>query len=378
MSSLTKRLLLIPFGTLLGLALCTSGWLAWRWAHPAGRPLDDSAQTALRAKLDANPQAIFQFDPELSYQFKKNHRGQRHATDGNLPHQTNELGLLGYDMPTLDGSRREVLILGDSVTYGNGVPEEDVFVSHWQRHLGPGYRLWNAGCPGWSTHQERRYLERDLSAVPWHTVVLVVCLNDLIRYEWVYQGDDDYQMSPDIAEVGGFWQTNQSAAGLRLWLLRRKFEGLPATQPLAAMHNGLLWSWDETNWQAYVQRDLTPLSAGKFGRRLVVAVVPLRAQLAALAAGAPQAEVLQPQQRFVTFCETRDLPYLDGLPRLRQASEQLGLEQLYLDPVHLSPAGHRVWADALAAELRAALDSRPAATAPVPRLAQEPPPIPKR
>src|SRR5207249_294185 len=100
-----------------------------------------------------------------------------------FPHATNSRGLLGSAEIDPAPAVGKVVFLGDSVTYGDAVPFENVFVSLMQGLAGPEWQLLNAGTPGWSTHQELRYFDRYLWDVNWRAVVIVFCLNDLVKFE---------------------------------------------------------------------------------------------------------------------------------------------------------------------------------------------------
>jgi hypothetical protein len=89
-----------------------------------------------------------------------------------------------------------------------------------QQLRGGSYQIANAGTPGWSTHQEFKYFDKYLSHIDWDAVVIVFCLNDLMRYECGYGGESGFTMSDEIKEFGGRELTNDTQAGLRLASLR--------------------------------------------------------------------------------------------------------------------------------------------------------------
>ena len=66
---------------------------------------------------------------------------------------------VGERLHVIDGSKRHLLVLGDSVVYGTGVEDEETFVRLLDERLN-GLQVLNAGIPGWSIDQYRIYLDR--------------------------------------------------------------------------------------------------------------------------------------------------------------------------------------------------------------------------
>ena len=67
----------------------------------------------------------------------------------NVLHRTNRLGVRGpeYTPKPLDGVLR-ILVTGDSITMGAGVPEEDRYTNQLARRLGAGFEVVNVGLSG--------------------------------------------------------------------------------------------------------------------------------------------------------------------------------------------------------------------------------------
>ena len=151
-----RKLLLIPFGVLVGLVLSIALLKLYRCIRPQPRPIATAEQPAVKALLDENPKSNYCFDEQTSYRLKPSFRGVRADSPETKPwvHETNRLGLLGTDEPSRDPRVKKVLFLGDSVCYGDGVPIESTFVYRMQQQAGSGYQLLNAACPGYSTNQE--------------------------------------------------------------------------------------------------------------------------------------------------------------------------------------------------------------------------------
>ncbi len=76
---------------------------------------------------------------------------------------TNSWGLRCPELNRTKGARQwRVLCLGDEVTFGYGVNDEQTYESFLQRHMreerkGKQLQVINAGCPGWSSYQAREW-----------------------------------------------------------------------------------------------------------------------------------------------------------------------------------------------------------------------------
>lgn len=77
------------------------------------------------------------------------------------PVRVNSHGLRGPEIAAKDPHEFRVFLLGDSLTFGHGVAEEDTIGAHLERELGEraplvggSYRVINGGHQGFATHQE--------------------------------------------------------------------------------------------------------------------------------------------------------------------------------------------------------------------------------
>ena len=125
-------------------------------------------------------------DPDLIWRLKPHASG---------PLATNELGLRdpSYD-PDADFT---ILLLGDSVSWGNGVDDpREVFPFLLERaldgrHPSRSIEVINSGVPGYSTFQEQRYLELHGDDLDPDLLILQTSLNDAVDRFWI------------LAEYGG-------------------------------------------------------------------------------------------------------------------------------------------------------------------------------
>jgi hypothetical protein len=369
-----KRVLLILFGAIAGIALGIAAPKALNLVRPAAAPLTASERRQLEHLLDDNPNEIFMFDEATSYRYKPSFRGNRTRANHlqnrpavTYPHVTNSLGLIGPEEVNADPRRTRLLLLGDSVTYGAWVDFHDTFPARLQA-MGAGVcQIAIGACEGWSTKQELAFHDKYLRHLPWNVIVLVFCLNDLVDFEWVYKSSAGFQLSQEMAEAGtGLSKTNQSIAGLKLAARRLRFAEDARTEPLAKQTNTTLWAWDADKWQAYLDNTLAPFVHRRERPPVAIVIAPTKWQLESLQLGADPQIVLYPQFRLESFCRDERLTCIDLVEAFpRHAATPL--DTLFLDDLHFSEEGHAVVARYLWPRLIAVLrEAAPTAVPPTP------------
>lgn len=318
------------------------GWLMVRVMvqRAGGVPLDRHRTEELRRQLDSNPHSIFTFDPQLSYRLKPSFRGLRHDSTDDF-HITNSRGLLGESEVTLDPAVEKILFLGDSVAYGSHLPFEDIFITRMAKAAGDHRQLLNAGCPGWSTHQELGFYQLYLADLPIDTVVIVFTLNDLLRFEWVWRDEQSFQMSAELRGLGGLVQSRWTAR--ELTNLRDRFQTREDLRSLAELNNTCLAAYLPDRWNRFEEEIGAELRELEGSRRLILAASPGRPQLEALNAWGDPEAVLYPQRRLEELARAMGIAFLDLLPAFRQSGGDYDI-RLFLpgEPgvLHLSPEGH--------------------------------------
>lgn len=123
-------------------------------------------------------------DSLLGYTMRPGYRGRQRSREYNVKIRTNSLGLRGTE-PDTSQKRKNILILGDSFTFGHGVAEEQTYANCLQEKLDkvePGaYQVINAGVMGYDNVQELRFLERwERTFHPALVVLAVYPSNDLL------------------------------------------------------------------------------------------------------------------------------------------------------------------------------------------------------
>jgi len=127
------------------------------------------------------PQIVFQYDPEIRYVPIPNQHGW--VDDGFV--NTNSLGFRGREIavPKPKG-RVRVVAVGDSVTFGFGVNDNETFCSQVEQLLkastpGVDIEVLNLAVPGYDTRQEIGLLKRNVSALQPDLVLVGFYTNDV-------------------------------------------------------------------------------------------------------------------------------------------------------------------------------------------------------
>jgi lysophospholipase L1-like esterase len=267
-------------------------------------------------------------------------------------------------------NRPTVLFLGDSITFGVGVPDGVTFVDALARRL-PQWRFINAGSIGYDTNDYEEFVER--FAIPnkgrlrISKIVLGFCLNDLSARSRANIAD--HRNSPDAANsAGAGGQPNDAVAatagetpryqGIAGWLHKHTGwlnEWLRSRSKLFLVLKNLMVDSSKAYFLAdlslyrdeatvlgsvsRVHRISQELSAA--GIDFAIAIFPYEYQLRA-----QQPDLFLPQRTLLERLRQRGIktvdlarPFLDDMQRSRRASRDYFL---FNDPMHLSVLGHQV------------------------------------
>jgi len=121
-----------------------------------------------------------QSDPDYAYLHTPGYEATLQGVDVRI----NQEGLRGPEFPpTKPPGERRLLILGDSVVFGWGAPQDSIFPAVLQRlidenDVGP-YRVIPAGAGSWNTRTEYEFLRKRAIAYGPDMVVLLVVPNDV-------------------------------------------------------------------------------------------------------------------------------------------------------------------------------------------------------
>lgn len=252
---------------------------------------------------------------------------------------------LNYRPPDADSS---VLLIGDSVTFGVGVPEEETFAGRLRIDF-PDREMINSGVIGFSIPD---YVRVSQEISPKHQeirqVYLFYCLND-------FHSADVYQ--PKAEDLGAWRAAKRSVAGAFIALN----EFLGPRSKLYVLLTGL--TIDPSS--QYYQNDLKNMDVGddrfeqvirpvvdiakRFeseGKGFAVVLNPYEIQLRK-GSGADFA----PQDRIRGYLESNGVGVIDTRERFA-ALKSPGEAFLFADPMHLSSLGHKLVYEAVADDLR--------------------------
>jgi len=294
-----------------------------------------------------------------------------------VPVAINNLGLRGPDttLAKPPGVFR-ILGVGDSITFGYGVRVEDTFLRVLEQDLNQSapanlrYEVINAGVPATGFEYYTHFIENNAPALQLDLIVVCMALNDI-----------DPQLNPEplmlhsqptsFRLINGFLLMHSYLYNVlyvrgksllyRLNILHLKDNdgfGFLAIEPPSP---------DQDKARAGVNQYIRRIAnfARAHQERLAIVVFPVEPQLSeqALKLYAQQLhlyfgpEVLsgQPQRWVEQMGQNYGVPVLDLLPALRAGDNgQLFLRNrsISVDPVHPSPAGHRLAGDEIARFLK--------------------------
>jgi lysophospholipase L1-like esterase len=298
----------IAFSLVVALAVLEPVARLWVYMDPL---------STVRASMMGDP------DTDLLYRPRPGARVER--TDSVVERYTS----LGTRGPEPDMGQRRVLVIGDSVTHGFRLREEDTYPRQVERLLG-GVTVVNAGVCGYQPWNERARLRQLAPTVRPDVVVIQWCQNDKWRgLESLAAPElslrtsaliDSVQLSP----VGLISAARYVSVLRSIGRVRADLEANPPP---------LRW---EGEWQdAYL--DLA-LEARRSGRRAVALIMPSQRTVEGDAAQSdPDPEAL---------ARMAGLEIVDPLAALRAEGGDL-----WVDPIHPSARGMAVVARELAAAL---------------------------
>lgn len=223
-----------------------------------------------------------------------------------------------------ESGARPVVFLGDSLTFGWGVAEEETFVARVRNELGVPVR--NFGVSGFGTGQECLLLEREVLALQPAAVVLTFCPNDVAEAASAFRygrtkplfGWDGQQLVDPELPVGSSWLEQVSG------VYRRCRDAL--APPI------------EVDWTPE-ERDLARGRVRALHRRMAAACAAAGARFLLLSAAGDR--WLEPAE---------GVEWIDLEVALRQAAEAASV--VFPSDAHWTAAGHAAVATQVLARLR--------------------------
>jgi len=158
----------ISLASLLGAALAWEAWLRFDGFQPLAFLHESPLWEVVRPSADEL----------LGYELRPSASGT--AFDCEV--RVNALGFRGAERVLERSSDvRRIVVLGDSLTFGNNLAEEDTYCAQLERMFagqGRAVEVCNLGVAGYDTLQEARVFERRGAALAPDLVVLGFCVND--------------------------------------------------------------------------------------------------------------------------------------------------------------------------------------------------------
>ena len=276
-----------------------------------------------------------------------------------------------------------VMVLGDSVAYGVGVPFEDAFPQRLEDLLASQYddvAVLNSAVSGYTPYNQlQQYVSRDRD-IPVDLVIVAFAMNDIVDPELHWNYTEDAIENIPIEAYPNFRYHEEHVVPILEARRREREQGSTELGRLVrsainvknitdqdasyAVVDGRRWptyitgedtisievltDYDSPEWVwLRGMYDRLADEAASDGARLVIVVLPLAYQV--------DAEYpFLPQSLFARYCEERSLMCLDLLPAFRERGGEalfMGERLGYIDIWHLSERGH----DVVAAELSAFL-----------------------
>lgn len=303
---------------------------------------------ALPVAIDSFP-AIYQAHPVRRFELRPLGRGRSYR---GVTYAINAEGFRDAPYARAKSPAYRVLVLGDSVTMGYGVPQDATYPKALERMLrsggaGSSYDVMNGGVNGYNTAQEVSLLmDKGLAFAPDLVVVGVL--------------SNDFAGEPTPFHVVNGALVDPSSSGLPQWLkqgLRHSalywFLGQLRTGRLAGREpDGVRGVRDdgafEQGWMAYREHleRLVAVTRAR-GAALLVCYIPGRAELVTGRASEPFRSVV------AGFLRDQRVPWVDLFGAWRAAGTAPSRLFLPTDPVHLTPQGHARVAEALLPHMRA-------------------------
>jgi lysophospholipase L1-like esterase len=284
-----------------------------------------------------------------------------------VPIRVNRLGLRGPETG-LEPARgvMRVLVVGDSVVFGQEMPEEQTLAQALRRRLDAGGRgpteVLNAGVSGYDAVAALRFLETYGLRLRPAVVVVGVSLNDhdvapQFSADGMLLRKDLERRAPDLADRSEFltllrWLVRWSRGELmvqRQAVADARHEGPPGMPPPAFNSPAMVAAIRELRLAFYhdpvpAYWDRLRAAFAGFGRLasrqgvgLLVAIFPESYQV-----GTADPD-LTPQRRLLDVCREADLPCLDLQPVFARAGGDL-----FVDVSHPNARGHELAAAAIA------------------------------
>lgn len=119
---------------------------------------------------------VFKKDRVLFWRLRPDRTVTSNFFEGKTYH-INSMGLRGDEI-SVTKNRPRVLALGNSCTFGWGIPSGQTYCDRLQDMLGDSYEVINTGIPGYTSYQGLKFFERDLLKLKPDVLLVLFAWND--------------------------------------------------------------------------------------------------------------------------------------------------------------------------------------------------------
>ena len=264
----------------------------------------------------------------------------KHRLNG--PLATNELGF--RDNPYNINADYKILLLGDSVSWGDGVGMKQSYPFLLEEMLNKRYsektfEIINSAVPGYSTFQQLTYLKKYGLKLKPDIIIHQFCLNDIVQRFKVlfeYGGDNIYLGIDTRNSIQGFqgWMVNNSRAYETVIRYLINFQKNKQEYAVKNLSNNKLSPELMEAWKITLNEiNEISLIAKKENIQYLLLVAPYRYQLK------DPDNTNQPQVRLKGFAKKNNLVFYDLLDPFYLNQELYGVS-LFDDSSHFSVKGH--------------------------------------
>lgn len=373
------RIALAAASGLVSLLLCEAGARVFLRAPQSIRMKDTAVQPAatFESKTTKEPEGkidqLLLWDGAFGIRLRPNTRAEvhRHAlSERDVVIETSSLGLRAPELGPKGPDEVRVLVVGDSITFGDFVDTAETFTARLEALTDGGkkkVRFVNAGLPGVGTVEEYYLYQEVQEKVDPDLVLVGMYLNDSQTAGSFYARGlpEPWSRSRFLTWLAGNVQVLQ-----KRFYQERKIgeidlqwrEGFRAGRTLKS---GAMWDekdafdfeiynahadfglgWNPRSWTT-IEAVLTPFAAAAASRKQRFAVVLFPVHIQVLG----RYQDGRPQEWARAMCERVGVPFLDLIPALRADRKVHSQERLFYDHCHYTPYGYEVVARATAAWL---------------------------
>lgn len=277
---------------------------------------------------------------------------------GDIRYRLNDKGYRDIDREPTHSSRR-ILVLGDSVSFGLGVPQDQIYSARLEQSVPKGMEVANLAVFAYDSNDEEDAYREDGIGLHPELVLLQFYLNDFTERTRTGASAPATAPTPSLGQrlsavknmviyrSALYRRLNQAATRLSFVLFhdlrRHRFPNSLNTNEPAADAVYLDKHPDDRDVAAFVTLQRIAGEVRAQGSRFLILLSPDEVQLFTTKYDAITA-------RLVEFCASARIECFDPLPDLRASPEK---EQLFYDGVHYSPTGHALIARLLAREIGA-------------------------